>query len=203
MHTQKECMWLILVAASHVCKCGACPSIAAGMHATKSKQVMCTLRAQSTHDEATADYSNKSVGMKLEATIQLQDDSGTVEYQLMLVIFREGGQNSGHFYVAAPTPAGTWRMFNNHQVLMPMQLRDLQKEYGKRVHGVVYRRRSAPAEDDWACLNPTALLGTNATRQVPPYPAPPPPPLPCSSLMIGAGSDQSDRLVPQIKQMWF
>ena len=119
---------------------------------------------QDTHDEVKADYSNKNVGMKLEAAIQLQDDSGIVEYQLMLIIFREGGHNNGHYYVAARTPTNTWKMFNNNQAMMPMQLRDLQKNYGKRVHGVVYMRKSAPAEDDWACLNPTGRL---ALRQVP------------------------------------
>ena len=150
---------------------------------------------QDTHDEVKADYSNKSVGMKLETAIQLQDDSGIVEYQLMLIIFREGRHNNGHYYVAARTPTATWKMFNNHQAMMPMQLRDLQKNYGKRVHGVVYRRKSDPAEDDWACLNPTGRL---ASRQVPLPRAPsaPHPPLgpTCSPLPIGADSDQADQL---------
>ena len=106
--------------------------------------------------------------------MQLQDDSGMVDYNLALVIFRTGGQLDGHYFVAAPTPASAWVVFDDKNVLMPMSLRDLQGNYGKAVHGVMYVRKTAPAEDDWARLIPTACLGTDAPRQVsPPLPSPP------------------------------
>lgn len=73
------------------------------MHSAQT--ALCAFGMQSTHDERQANYANKQVGMKLETTTQLQDDSGMVDYKLELVIFRTGGQLNGHFFVAAPTPA--------------------------------------------------------------------------------------------------
>ena len=144
--------------------------IASGMHAPYSSSV-CASCLQTTHDERKANYADKQVGMKLEATMQLQDDSGMVDYNLALIIFRTGGQLDGHYFVAAPTPASAWVVFDDKNVLMPMSLRDLQGNYGKAVHGVMYVRKTAPAEDDWARLIPTACLGTDAPRQVsPPLP---------------------------------
>ena len=119
---------------------------------------------QSTHDEGKADYANKQVGMKLEAYMQLQDESGVVDYKLAIIVFRTGGQLDGHFFVAAPTPAAAWVVFNEAKVLQPMSLSALRTHFGKAVHGLMYIRMTAPAEDDWALLNPNPFLDTNAAR---------------------------------------
>ena len=119
---------------------------------------------QSTHDERQANYANKQVGMKLEVTIQLQDDGGVVDYKLALIVFRTGGQLDGHFFVAAPTSPSGWVVFDDNRVLQPMSLSALQKCHGKAVHGLMYVRQTAPAEDDWALLDPSACSATKSCR---------------------------------------
>lgn len=107
------------------------------------------------HDEAQAKVGNNRVGLKFEAQIVLRDESGDVSYRLALIVFRTGGLNNGHFYVAEPSTAGAWRVLNQHQASPPMSLRALQRLEGKNAHGMVYIRAQAPAQDDWASLNPS------------------------------------------------
>ena len=131
---------------------------------------------QATHDERKANYANKQVGMKLETTMQLQDGSGKVDYKLALIIFRTGEQQNGHFFVAAPTAASAWVIFNDNRVTMPMSLSALRTQHGRAVHGLMYVKVTAPADVDWGCLNPSTHFGANAPRQVlPPPPLPSPP----------------------------
>lgn len=66
---------MVDIGGGHVCKCCACLTIML-WHSIRG-----TCRS---HDECKADYTHKQLGMQLETAVQLQDDSGIVEYELVL-----------------------------------------------------------------------------------------------------------------------
>ena len=115
---------------------------------------------QASHDEAYAKCSDSKVGLRFEPQMVLQDDSGPVCYRLAVIVFRTGGMTDGHFYIAAPTTAGNWRVMNNSAAQQPVSLKQLQRTEGRHAHGVMYVRAKAPAKDDWASLNTTGSMQT-------------------------------------------
>ena len=119
------------------------------------------------HDPSKASFCNTKVGLRFEAQIELQDQSGSVPYRLALIIFRIGGQHNGHFYVAEPTTAGMWRVLNQHRASAAMSLKTLHRLEGTNAHGLIYVRTKAPAQDDWASLDPNAG-NVRPTTQPPP-----------------------------------
>ena len=115
---------------------------------------------QASYDEAHAKCSDPTVGLKFQAQMVLQDDKGPVSYRLTVIIFREGEINGGHFFIAAPTTEGMWRVMNSEKMSKPMSLMELQRAKGRQAHGMMYVRTEAPAQDDWACLRPTGSMQT-------------------------------------------
>ena len=55
-------------------------------------------------------------------------------YRLAVIVFRTGGMTDGHFYIAAPTTAGNWRVLNNSAAQQPVSLKQLQRSEGKHAH---------------------------------------------------------------------
>ena len=111
---------------------------------------------QAQHDERRAKCNDRSVGLKLEPNMQLEEDSGPVQYQLAMVVFRIGEMESGHFYVAAPAcNASLWVVYNEDRASKPVTLQQLRQMEEKNVHGVVYVRTQAPSTNEWCKLNAT------------------------------------------------
>ena len=123
--------------------------------------VVSSLRhVQASHDEAYAKCPDSKVGMKIEPHMVLKDDSGLVCYKLAVIIFRRGGLNDGHFYIAAPARSGMWRILNNQTAQEAMSLKQLQFSEGRHAHGLMYVRTGAPPIDDWGSLNTTGSAST-------------------------------------------
>ena len=119
---------------------------------------------QASHDDKHAKCFDSKVGMRFDPHMVLQDDSGVVQYNLAVIIFRTGGMGNGHFYVAAPTSAGAWMMHNNNNIQGPMPLKQLQQKEGMHAHGMMYVRTKAPATDDWDDLIPTGRMYKSVQR---------------------------------------
>lgn len=115
---------------------------------------------QEQHSEKLAKSFDRKVGLKLDPKMVLHDDSGPVEYRLAITVFRKGGMENGHFYVAAPASHTTYVVYNNQCTSAAMTLPQLRQAHGKHVHGCMYVRTHAPAKDDWRQLTATAKADT-------------------------------------------
>ena len=98
------------------------------------------------------------MGVAVKPEVTLTDDTGDVEYTLIMAVFRKGGQHDGHYFMAAPTADQQWTVYDSHTMYDPMTLPDLKKTWGKYAHAVIYKCKLWPAQDDWKLLNPTAVM---------------------------------------------
>ena len=96
---------------------------------------------------------NESLGLRLQESIQLEEHSPInasrteVAFRLVVIVFREGGFDGGHFFVAVQSSPGRWLVVNSAES-GPFTLKDLQAEYGRKVYGLSYIRKQLPADDD-------------------------------------------------------
>lgn len=113
---------------------------------------------QATHDESKATFNNRQAGMRLEAEMKMQEESGEVQYRLAAVVFRTGQLHNGHYFIAVPNADGDWVVLNSEKVFIPVPLPALQTQLGQDVHGLMYIRTTLPAEEDLQRLYPASSL---------------------------------------------
>ena len=93
--------------------------------------------------------------------MSLEDDSGTVHYRLVAIVFRIGGQLDGHFYMAAPIGRDRWVVYNSERTSNPLTRQELYHYEHKNAHGMLYQRADFPARDHWGAPSSTGHAPRN------------------------------------------
>jgi len=81
------------------------------------------------------------LGLKLEESIQLEEQKESIQFRLTTVVFREGGHTDGHYFLAVQERPGSWLVYNSSTMRGPYDFKALQAEYAAKVQGVVYVRK--------------------------------------------------------------